>query len=67
VPELIAYASGRAGVVSVEDDDDMKRRHKQFKHMACSNMPFQKGNQLAKNGPMRRDLTVELITQLNEI
>jgi hypothetical protein len=33
----------------------------------CSNMPFQKGNQLAKNGPMRRDLTVELITQLNEI
>jgi hypothetical protein len=30
-------------------------------------MPFQKGNQLAKNGPMRRDLTVELITQLNEI
>jgi hypothetical protein len=35
--------------------------------MVCSNMPFEKGNQLAKNGPMRRDLTVELITQLNEI
>ena len=48
-------------------DDDIKRRHKQFKHMVSSNMPFQKGNQLAKNGPMRRDLTVELIMQLNEI
>jgi hypothetical protein len=32
-------------------------------------MPFQKGNQLAKdhNGGLRRDSTVELITQLNEL
>ena len=36
-------------------------------------MPFQKGNQLAKgrsnstNGGMRRDTTIELITQLNEL
>jgi hypothetical protein len=32
-------------------------------------MPFQKGNQLAKghNGGLRRDSTVELVTQLNEV
>jgi hypothetical protein len=37
-----------------------------YKHMGCSDMPFQKGNQLAKghNGGLRKDLTVELITQL---
>jgi hypothetical protein len=29
--------------------------------------PFQKGNQLAKAGPMRRDTTIELVTQLNEL
>jgi len=50
-----ALAGGRlvaknAGVVSVEDDDDIKRRHKQFKHMVCSNMPFQKGNHRGRHG-----------------
>jgi len=32
-------------------------------------MPFQKGNQLAKggSGPFRRDPTIELVTQLNEL
>src|ERR1700730_14331105 len=30
-------------------------------------MPFQKGNQHARKGPMRHDTTIELITQLNEL
>jgi hypothetical protein len=30
-------------------------------------MPFQKGNQHARKGPMRQDTTIELITQLNEL
>jgi hypothetical protein len=35
--------------------------------MGVLNMPFQKGNQLARgNGALRRDSTIELITQLNE-
>jgi hypothetical protein len=38
-------------------------------NLGMLNMPFQKGNQLAKghNGGLRKDLTVELITQLNEV
>src|ERR1700730_6076428 len=37
--------------------------------MGMWNMPFQKGNQLAKghNGGLRREVTVELVSQLNEM
>jgi hypothetical protein len=36
--------------------------------MVMLNMPFQKGNKLARgNGALRRDSTIELITQLNEL
>jgi hypothetical protein len=54
---------------AVTDRFDQSAAALGFNHIGMWNMPFQKGNQLAKghNGGLRRDSTVELVTQLNEL